>query len=121
MTTIDLTKVAELGVDTEEGLAYCADDLEFYGEVLEEFISEGTAKADELRQFFAAQDWANYAIRAHTVKTISRTIGARQLSEHARVLEFAAKEGDSAVIRAEHEPFTAELGTLIAGLEEVVR
>ena len=49
-----------------------------------------------------------YRIEAHGMKGAAATIGALELSEHAKQLEYAAKEGDRAFIGSHHKPFAQE-------------
>ena len=70
---LDTEKLTSLGIDAEEGLAYCADDPEFFKEMLAEYVAERELNTAELGRFFAAADWTNYRIRIHSVKNTSRT------------------------------------------------
>ena len=88
--------------------------------MLAEYIAEGSAKLNELRRFFEARDWANYLIRAHSLKSTSRMIGAPGISERAHALELAAKENDAAAILSAHEPFVADCSALIEGLRGMI-
>ena len=111
-----LQKLQALGIDTEEGLIYCAEDPDFYTEMLLEFVAEAQTGIEELERFFAAQSWDRYAIRTHTVKSTSRMIGAQGLSEQARSLETAAKERSVPAILAAHTPFVAAYQALTEGI-----
>ena len=106
----------DLGINADEGLAYCADDLEFYGEMLGEYAREWQESSAELARAFEARDWEAYRIRAHSVKSTSRMIGARGLSDSARELEFAAKEGDVQRIDGMHARFMADYAALADGI-----
>ena len=110
----------KMGIDANEGLAYCADDPEFYEEMLGEYRAEGRARLDELRRFFEQRDWKNYAIRAHSAKSTSKMIGAKALSEKARELEMAGKAEDEQAISALHEPFACEYGALLDQLDALL-
>ncbi|MBR5110573.1 MAG: Hpt domain-containing protein [Clostridia bacterium] len=116
----DTERLAALGIDAEEGLAYCADDLEFYGEMLAEYVAEWDKNREELDRFFSARDWANYRIRVHSVKNTSRMIGSLTLSERAHGLELSAKENDGAAIQAAHAAFITEYNTLVKGLRTLI-
>ncbi len=109
----NLEALREYGVDTDEGLAYCADDPEFYEEMLGEFLSEGEGRLADLRTFFETHDWKSYAICAHSVKSTSRMIGAKALSERARELELAGKAEDAAAVECAHAAFLAEYAALL--------
>ena len=60
------------------------------------------------------EDWENYRIRAHSLKSTSKTIGALMLSEHARCLEFALKDGDTEYVKEHHRELMSEYGELLA-------
>ena len=117
---LDRSALDRIGLDTEAGLAYCADDPEFYEEMLEAYIAEGRERVGELRRFFTARAWADYAIRAHSVKSTSRMIGAEALSEKARALEAAAKEGNAQAVLDGHESFLADYEALIESLRAMI-
>lgn len=50
----------------------------------------------------APEDWENYHIQVHALKSTSKSIGATDLSEQARELEMAAKAGDAAYLKEHH-------------------
>lgn len=114
------TKLREYGIDVEQGLAYCAEDPEFYEEMLREYVNEAEMKTEELREFFDAQDWGNYAIRVHSLKNTSKMIGAEAFGERARELEFAAKEGNEAVILDVHAAFLTDYQALAGSIQESI-
>ena len=55
---LDTEALHRIGIDTEEGIAYCADDPEFYEDMLREYLQESDGRAADLRRFYALQDWA---------------------------------------------------------------
>ena len=113
--------LAAAGIDPEEGLAYCADDPEFYEEMLTEYVREADAGIRELARFFGARDWRNYGIRAHALKSTSRTIGAQAFSEQAREMEAAAKEGKEELLLSRHAAFTAEYAALADAIRRAIQ
>ena len=80
-------------LDHEKGLDYCGDPddylfaLETYGESVAE-------KADQLDKCLKEERYDDYAIIMHSLKSMSRSIGAVGLSDMAKELEQAAKSGD---------------------------
>lgn len=85
-------------LDREVGLEYCAGDDEIYREILEGYAEED--RREELMKFYEAGDLANYRVVAHAIKSTSLTIGATDLSEKAKTLEYAAADGDWDFINA---------------------
>jgi HPt (histidine-containing phosphotransfer) domain-containing protein len=93
-----LKAIGEL--DTSVGMSYCMDNEEFYQEMLKEYLNSG--KAEAMTQYFAAQDWENYRIIVHALKSTSLTIGAVELSEQAKALEMACKENNITYVQDNH-------------------
>ncbi|MCR5674729.1 MAG: response regulator [Lachnospiraceae bacterium] len=101
-----------VGINTADGLRYCMNDVDFYHSLLLEFGRNAAEKHRELKEFFAEEDWKNYAIRIHAVKSTSRMIGASGLSEMAMRLENAAKEENGNAIAAEHAKMLSLYGSM---------
>ena len=106
------------GIDTEEGLAYCAGDPAFYEEMLLEFVSEAAARPEEMERLVSGADWVNYGIHAHTLKSTSRMIGALSFSERAREQEMAAKAGNGDLIASSYASFAAAYAELVEAIRK---
>ena len=115
---LNLQGLRSLGLDVEEGLAYCADDEDFYEEMLGEFALEAEAGLEDLTRGYASLDWEKYALRTHSIKSTSRMIGAKEVSEKARQLENFAKTGAEDMIRSMHEPFLVKYRELAEGIRK---
>ncbi len=105
-------------LDTVTGLTYCCNDEDFYREMLTSYLNE--SKLKELNDYFASSDWDNYRIKVHALKSTSLSIGAVELSESARALEAAAKEGDEEYIKAHHEETMTDYSRLLQMIEGVL-
>ena len=97
------SRLEQLGLDTETGLSYCADDMDFYIEMLHAFEGESDEKTAGLDESFEKKDWQLYRVQVHAMKTNLRTIGATELSGKAKDLEAAAKEEDISFLTEHHE------------------
>ena len=73
-----------------------------------------------IRNCFSAQDWKNYAIYVHALKSTSKTIGAAELSALASALEQAASGGSESELRRLHGDFLARYGRIAACLGALV-
>ena len=73
----------------------------FYIEMLQEF-TDGK-KDEELAEFLQKEDWENYRITVHALKSNAKTIGAMELSEEARLQEMAAKELRTEEVASNHQ------------------
>ena len=99
-------------IDLLTGLMYCMDSKELYFETLQIFSEEDHRQ--EMESLFEQEDWDNYRIRAHSLKSTSRTIGAVVFSEHARCMEMALKDRDPEYVRSHHRELMSEYGELLA-------
>jgi HPt (histidine-containing phosphotransfer) domain-containing protein len=101
-------------LDISVGMSYCMESEEFYQEILKEYLN--SKKTEAMTQYFAAQDWENYRVTVHALKSTSLTIGAVELSEQAKALEKACKENNIAYVQDNHarvlERYEAFLGAL---------
>ena len=102
---LDMEALESAGIDTEEGIAYCADDPEFYEEMILEFLKESEGRISDLERYYTGRDWHGYTVCAHSVKSTSRMIGAAALSDDARIMEMAGKEENTEAILAGHAHF----------------
>ena len=96
-----LTKVNGLNVD--EGINHCGG-LEEYLEVLTIYANSITTGADEIEEYFNAEDWKNYTTKVHALKSSSKVIGADELSERAKRLEDAGNSGYFEEIKQDTKP-----------------
>ena len=94
-----LTRLGDSGViDVQTGIKNCGSG-DGYISVLSVFRQTAGVKADEIENLYKNKDFANYTIKVHALKSSARIIGAKDLSERARLLEEAGKSGDTEYIR----------------------
>ena len=109
-----------LGVNVEMGMEFCAGDRDFYWEMLEMFRDLGEQKDEELEELFAQEDWGEYAVKAHALKSTALTIGAESLSSMAKELELAGKGRDGDFIRGRHPALLQAHRALWEGLGNIL-
>ena len=102
-------------LNTKIGMVYCMDDEDFYLEIIDTYIRED--KREELEQAYAEESWKNYQVQTHSLKSTSLTIGAEELSEHAKALEHAVKNADYSYVREHHAEVMTEYGVLLEKLK----
>ncbi len=95
--------LSDAGIDVKTGLKYNQDDESLYRTILEEYVHSKKEKVENLNKNYSSENWHDYAIFAHAIKSTSKMIGAMGLSELAASLEKAGNEGDGDRIRTEHE------------------
>lgn len=65
---------------------------QLYWTVLEEYYKVIASKSMKIRQFFEQNDWKNYTIEVHALKSASKQVGAMDLAMKAASLEQAGNE-----------------------------
>lgn len=106
-------------LNTEAALTYCADSIDFYLVILNDYV-EGNRR-EEIEENYGSEDWDNYRIGVHALKSSSRTIGADQLSEDAKALEDACKEERTDYIREHHREVMEEYTDILVKISEALK
>ena len=97
-------------LDVKLGMEYSTDKVEIYKEILTVFLQIKKQKQPELEMFFEQEDWKNYTIAIHALKSSSLNIGARRLSDISAGLEMAGHDGDIDYIKAHHAGMVRQYG-----------
>lgn len=108
----------QAGIHIQNGLQYCVDDMAFYEELLLKFAGDAGKKQEDMDGLFAQEDWENYRIVVHALKSTARMIGADALSGLAKGLEDAAKDQDETYIRAHHEGLLIRYRDTVQGIRQ---
>ncbi len=88
-------------LDTSVGMSYFADNEEFYGDMIRCYLDNSSF--EDIRKAYEEEDWENYRILVHALKSTSLSIGAVELSGQAKALEMAAKENRIGDIKRDHD------------------
>ena len=102
-------------IDEESALKYCMGNRAFLERMLATFRKN--EKSKQIETFFRVRDWDNYRIVVHSLKGNALTIGALNLSEHAKELEFAARDNRIDEIMEKHGPFLKEYRALLDAID----
>ena len=103
-------------LDTDAGLLYCAESLDFYLEMLDDYAGNG--RAQRLETAFGATDWETYEVEVHSLKGTSRTLGLTQLGDLAEKLQHAASERDESFLQENHAEMMRRLTEAIRCIRE---
>ena len=117
---VRLKELEKAGISVKTGLGYAAGDEDFYLEILRDYAAAYGDTEKVLVKSFEEKDWKNYEIKVHALKSTSKTIGAAGVSDKAKDLEYAAKDGNTAFIESEHESMLDAYGTLVRNIEETL-
>ena len=106
-------------LDTEKGIEYCAGMPDLYIETLEDYTSgEIVSKVVE---FYNSEDWHNYQIQVHALKSTSRLIGSEAVGELAYEMEMAAKDENVALIKEKHDILIANFNQLSDNIKKIIK
>ncbi|MBO7374594.1 MAG: DegV family EDD domain-containing protein [Lachnospiraceae bacterium] len=89
--------------------------------VLKIFYDSIEDKQKEIDGFYNDEDWKNYTIKVHALKSSAKLIGAMKLSAAAQLLENAGKEDDIEFIRKYHQPLMDDCKVYYESLSKVFK
>ncbi|MBR4174563.1 MAG: response regulator [Lachnospiraceae bacterium] len=89
---------------------------DLYEKIVGEYYRGGREKYELIQKAFSNEDWEDYTIRVHALKSSSRQIGAMELGELAQEMEFAGKSGDIDAIRAKTPALMDSYRAVLEGL-----
>ncbi len=110
-------ELAKEGLDVAKGIVFC-NGKEQYINILRGFCEECDDSDAFVEEMFEKQDWHNYTIAVHGIKGAMRSIGAIKISELARQLEMAGKEGRIDFILEHHNELLEKYRKFFARLRE---
>lgn len=90
-------------ISVSKGLNYAGGSEDAYFDILDMYVRKGGEKRDYINQLASEENWKNYVIEVHALKSTSLSIGAVKLSELAKKLELAGKAGDYSTIVKEND------------------
>lgn len=104
-------------LDVRQGILYCGGRRQYLN-ILKAYYEEGEEKCNHLDQLYQKQDWKNYTIQVHALKSTMKSIGALPLFEKAKSLETAGKNKDTDYILQNHEDMILEHQRVMEALKQ---
>ncbi|MBQ2824581.1 MAG: response regulator [Oscillospiraceae bacterium] len=101
-------------ISVSKGMGYTGGIEDAYYEILEMYVRKGEEKRAQINSLAETENWKNYIIEVHALKSTSLSIGAVELSELAKKLELAGKAGDYDTIVKENGALSELYGRVIA-------
>jgi len=99
-------------VDTAKGVAMLRGRMDIYKKVLSMFCEDVDARLAQLQTMPEADTLPTFIIQVHSLKSVTASIGAQEVSSHAAGLEAAGKAADMTFIREHLPDFTVQLAEL---------
>ena len=104
-------------LDVEKGFLYCGGEAG-YRKVLTCYNKSGHENKARIEELFQKEDWYNYTIAVHGIKSAMLSIGAMHVSELAKKLETAGKRENIEYIRMNHADMMTEYERILEYLKE---
>lgn len=95
----DRDKVLSKHVDIDAGVEACGS-MELLKEIAMEFADSADNYCYEIQNYYEQEDYKNYTVKVHALKSSARLVGAKELSSEARYLENCGNYGDIDEIKA---------------------
>jgi signal transduction histidine kinase/CheY-like chemotaxis protein/HPt (histidine-containing phosphotransfer) domain-containing protein len=108
------------GVDIKQGILLTGGTLKGYMQILAVFLKDGLQKIDEIRKCLETGNYPLYVTYVHALKSALASIGASELSESAKALEFAGKQKDIAFIASNNSQFLVNFEVILSDIEKVL-
>ncbi len=120
-TSKDARSIRIPGLDVPQGIFNMGGSVESYNHILNVFLREGRIQSQSLRKFAEAGSVNSYRIEAHSLKSVSASIGARELSMKAKEHEDAAKQGDESFVSEHSAELTGMYDELLDSVEKYLK
>ena len=104
-------------IDYKHGIELLGD-LDFYNETLETFYKGIDKNLKDLKKFKEKDDFENYGILSHSIKSDSKYLGFMDLAEIALSHEMAGKESNEEFIEENYDSFVEEINRIVKVVKE---
>lgn len=88
-------------IDEATGMSYCGQIKELYEELKRDYVKEN--RYEDIKKFYENEDFNNYRIAVHGLKTTSLTIGAKNFSALCKEIEQGVKAGNIDIAHKNHD------------------
>ena len=103
-------------LDHKRGIEYCGD-AEDYLFILKTYSDSVDDKSRQLEECLEEERIEDYSLLAHSLKSMSESIGAKRLHDMAKALEKAGREGDLETLKKDTPEFLTEYRSLGSALK----
>lgn len=97
----------DLQIDIKQGITYCGTK-EDYIDILRLQYEDSQENRNKIIDFYNKEDWDNYVIFVHGIKSSMKSIGINKLSDMCKELEYAGKEKRIDFIKENHDKMIQE-------------
>ena len=119
-TAFTKARLLKEGIYLDVGLPYFGGNLKAYKATMESILKDCKKKVVLIEKYFLAGDLKNYAIEAHSVKSVSASIGATTFSDLAKDNELKAKAEDREYIESNGAYFVSKYKEFLNSIEQIL-
>ncbi len=107
-------------VDVAAGLKNYGGDKGRYLQILKYICDDGPGHVQRIRDCLESQSYRQYIFEVHALKGLMAGIGANQLSELARLQEYAGRDGKIEIIEREGEFLISQYEKMLEAIREAL-
>ena len=115
---LDTGWVEDIGLDVKQGLEFTGG-VEKYFSALWRFYNNFEKNRGRVLEFLEAEDYENYGITVHALKSNAKMIGANELGRGFELLEKASHERDSKTVLENTGRVIGEYSSLVEKLSPI--
>ncbi len=104
------------GVNTALGIKYCMNDVEFYKEMLHEFVSNISEREARLTLSLENNDMEKYRVYVHSLKSSALMVGAEKLFNKAKEQEESAAVNRADLVSRGHDELIMLMRQITGGM-----
>ena len=108
------------GINVDDALGYCMNDEDFYKDLLKTYVNSESEKREMITKYYTEENWKDYQVQVHALKSSSKTIGLDELSEMALEQENAAGENDEKIIFEGYEPMMTRYAADVKKIKNIL-
>ena len=109
---MDTKILTDYGIDVNHGIELLGD-IYFYNETMNDFLSAIDEKKDNLKKYKEENDFENYGILSHSIKSECKYLGFMKLADTALNHELAGKEKNETFIKENYDKFINEIDEIV--------
>ena len=117
----EIASIYMKGVNVREAVKRRNCSLEDYLKLLHLFYLDGKNKIGYMNDLVERQDYENYRIEVHALKSAAANIGAENLLEEAKEQEYAVKDGQLDVVNEGYEKVLEDYQKILTEIEKVLK
>ena len=106
-------------VNQQSGMELCGGTKDVYHSVLSLFVEEKQTNRPKLEQFYEAENWKDYGILAHALKSNSKLVGCLEFAELALQMERSC-DGDATFAQQNHMDFLTMYDQLEVAIKDIL-